>query len=74
MSGWDKRGMPDDWALSVVVPIFKGNGDVINCMAYRGVKLLEHVIKIVEKVLERRLRCMVKVDKMQLVLCQAKEQ
>ena len=46
----DGRGMPDDWALSVVVPIFKGKGDAM---------------KVVEKVLERRLRCMVKVDEMQ---------
>ena len=69
----DGRGMPDDWALSVV-PIFKGKGDAMSYMAYRGVKLVEHAIKIVEKVLERRLRRMVKVDEMQyLVLCQAKE-
>ena len=47
----DGRGMPDDWALSVVVPIFKGKGDAM---------------KVVEKVLERRLRCMVKVDEMQV--------
>ena len=45
----DGRGMPDDWVLSVVVPIFKGKGDAMNCMAYRGVKLLEHSVKIVEK-------------------------
>ena len=56
--------MPDDWALSVMVPIFKGKGDAMNCMAYRGVKLLEHGMKIVEKVLERRLWHMVKVDEM----------
>ena len=37
----------------------------MNCMAYRGVKLLEHAMKIVEKVLERRLQRMVKVDEMQ---------
>ena len=43
----DGRGMPDEWALSVVVPIFKGN---------RGVKLLEHAMKIVEKVPEKRMR------------------
>ena len=61
----DGRGMPDDWALSVVLPVFKGKGDVMNCMAYRGVKLLEHAMKIIEKVLERRLRHMVKVDEMQ---------
>ena len=44
----DGRGMPDDWVLSVVVPIVKGKGDAINCMAYRGVRLLEHAMKIVE--------------------------
>ena len=32
---------------------------------YRGVKLLEHAMKTVEKMLERRLRHMVKVDEMQ---------
>ena len=61
----DGRGMPDEWALSVVVPIFKGKGDAMSCGAYRGVKLLEHAMKIVEKVLERRMRRMVKVDEMQ---------
>ena len=48
-----------------MVPIFKGKGDAMNCGAYRGVKLLEHAIKIVEKVLERKMRLMVKVDEMQ---------
>ena len=58
------RGMLDDWVLSVVVPIFKEKGDVMSCGAYRGVKLLEHVMKIVEKVLERRLWRRMKVDEM----------
>ena len=58
----DGRGIPDEWALSIVVPIFKGKGDAMRC---RGVKLLQHAMKIVEKVLERRLRHMVKVDDMQ---------
>ena len=44
------------------MPVFKGKGDAMNCGAYRGVKLLEHVMKIVEKVLEKRTRRMVKVD------------
>ena len=46
----DGRGMPDDWAQSIVVLIFKGKGDAMSCMAYRGVKLLEHAMKIAEKV------------------------
>ena len=37
----------------------------MSCGAYRGVKLLEHAIKIVEKVLERIMRHMVKVHEMQ---------
>ena len=61
----DGRGMPDEWALSVVVPIFKGNGDAMNRGAYRKVNLLEHAMKIAEKVLEKRMRRMVKVDEMQ---------
>ena len=61
----DGRGMPDEGVLSAVVPIFKGKGDAMTCSAYRVVKLPEHAMKIVEKVLERRLQCMVKVDMMQ---------
>ena len=58
----DGRGMPDEWALSVVVPIFKGKGNAMSCGAYREVKLLGHAMKIVQKVQERRLQRMVKVD------------
>ena len=43
-------GMPAEWALSVVVPIFKGKGDIMNCNCYRAVKLLEHGMKVVEMV------------------------
>ena len=34
--------MPVEWALSIVVPVFKGKGDIRNCSCYRAVKLLEH--------------------------------
>ena len=27
----DGRGMPDEWKTSVIVPIFKGKGDVMSC-------------------------------------------
>ena len=58
--------MPEEWKTSVVVPIFKGKGDVlIECGAYRGVKLLEHAMKIVERVLENRIRGLVTIDDMQ---------
>ena len=52
----DGKGMPDERQTSVLVPIFKGKGDGKNCNAYRGVKLLEHALNIVERVLERRIQ------------------
>ena len=45
----DGRGMLDEWVLSVVVPIFRGKGDAMSCVLYRGMKLLEHAMKIVER-------------------------
>ena len=52
--------------MSVVIPIIKGKGDVMSCGVYRGVKLLEHAMKIVERVLESRIRLLVNLDEMQL--------
>ena len=37
----------------------------MDCASYRGVKLLEHGMKVVERLLEKRLRRLVKVDQMQ---------
>ena len=61
----DGKGMPDERQTSVMVPIFKGKGDVRNCNTYSGVKLLEHAIKIVERMLGRRIRKLVNIDLMQ---------
>ena len=45
----------------------KAKGDIINCGMHRGVKLLEHAMKIVEKVLEKRLGNIATIDDMQFV-------
>ena len=57
--------MPIDWKLSTLIPIYKGKGSVMECGSYRGVKLLEHGMKVVERVLEKRLREIIKIDDMQ---------
>ena len=44
----DGNGMPVDRAISVEIPIFKGTEDIVNCGMHRGVRLLEHAMKIVE--------------------------
>ena len=51
--------------MSLVVPFFKGKEDAMSCGAYRGVKLLEHAMEIVERVLEKRIQRIVEVDEMQ---------
>ena len=42
-----------NWAPSIVVPISKGKGNIRNSSCYRAVKLLEHGMKVVERVLEK---------------------
>ena len=37
--------LPVEWALSIVLSIFKGKGDIRNCSCYGAVKLLEHGIR-----------------------------
>jgi len=49
-NGIVKEGsIPEDWKSSVVLPIYKGKGDPMECGFYRGIKLLEHAMKVVEK-------------------------
>ena len=57
--------MPVEWGLRIVVPYFKGKGDIRNFSYYRAVKLNEHGKKVVERVLEKRLYGIVSVDEMQ---------
>ena len=60
--------MPTEWALSIVVQIFKGKGDIRSCSCYRAVKLHEHGMKVVERVFGKRLCIIVSVDEMQFGL------
>src|SRR6266516_4725130 len=54
-----------DWKRSWMVNVCKGKGNALECSSYRGIKLLEHVLKVLERVLETRIRKMVKIDEMQ---------
>ena len=47
----------------ILIPIFRGKGDVRSCGSCRSIKLLEHGMKVVD--FERRLRKIVKLDEMQ---------
>ena len=49
----DGRGMPDEWKTRLIVLIFKEKDHMMTCGLYRGVKLLKHATKTVERVLKR---------------------
>jgi len=49
----------------VVLPIYNGKGDRMECGSYRGIRLLEHATKVVEKILEHRIRQQIEIDNMQ---------
>ena len=54
------------------MPIYKQKGDPLECGNYRGIKLLEHGMKILEKIIEGRLRKTVEIDPMQFGFMPAK--
>ena len=57
--------IPDDWRKSILVPVYKGKDDPLMCGSYRTIKLLEQPMKMLERVLEKRIRCQVSFDNMQ---------
>jgi len=48
--------IPEDWKSSMVLPIYKGKADPMECGSYRGIKLLEYAMKVVERIFENRIR------------------
>ncbi|GFR81740.1 RNA-directed DNA polymerase (Reverse transcriptase) domain containing protein [Elysia marginata] len=62
---WEEEEMPENWKQSEIVPIYKQKGDPLDCGHYRGIKLLEHGMKILEKIIEGRLRKTVEINPMQ---------
>ena len=62
---WDLEEMPRDWNDSWMIKMYKQKGDVLDCGNYRGIKLLEHVFKILERVVEGRLRDLIDIHEQQ---------
>ena len=50
---WEK--MPDEWRSSVLVPLYKGKGNIKECENYRGIKLMSHFMKLRERVIDESL-------------------
>jgi len=52
----------EDWKSSMVLPIYKGKGDPMECGSYRGIKLLDHAMKVVERIFENRIRRQIDIN------------
>ena len=63
---------PEDWHDSITIPLFKGKGDALSCEKYRGLRLLEHSMKVWERVLIKRLEDYVEVHPQQFGFAQGK--
>ena len=59
------RRIPNDWSKSRMVSVYKGKGDALDCGSYKGIKLLEHVMKLFERIIEVRIRGTVCINSMQ---------
>jgi len=53
---YENGQVPEEWGKSIICPIYKNKGDRMKCENYRGISLMNHVTKIYESILEKRLR------------------
>ena len=57
--------IPTDWQESYIVKLYKGKGDALNRGNYRGLKLIDQVMKVLERVAASFIRQRVEIDEMQ---------
>jgi hypothetical protein len=55
--------MPDERRRSILVPIFKNIEDIQSYTNYRGIKLISHIMKLWERVIEHCIRKLTTVSK-----------
>ena len=58
----DEEKIPDKLRKSILIPIFKNKGNIMNCGNYRGIKLMWHSMKLYERVHKNRPRNIVSIS------------
>ena len=61
----ERRKLPRGLEIKCGTAIYKGKGDPMESGSYRGIKLLEHAMKVVERIFEYRIRQQTEIDDMQ---------
>ena len=54
--------VPSDWEQSFIVCIYKGKGDALERGNYRGLKLTEQVMKVLERIVDSLIRQVVSIN------------
>ena len=57
--------IPSEWEESYIVSLYKGKGDALGRENYRGLKLIEQVMKVLERVVEQFIRPKARIANMQ---------
>ena len=57
--------IPSEWQESHIVSVYKSKGDALNRSNYRGLKLIDQVMKVLERVVEGFIRQGVVINNMQ---------
>ena len=63
-----EENITGEWKYSFIINCYKGKGDATDCGNYRGLKLLEHVMKVLERVFESCICSQVDINNMQFGL------
>ena len=56
--------IPSEWNDSYILSLFKGKGSASALGNYRGLKLTDHVLKVLERTVEKHIREIISVDEM----------
>ena len=57
--------MPSEWSDTIIISLYKGKGEALDRGNYRGFKLTEHILKVMERIIEDFILNIVNIDDMQ---------
>ena len=57
--------MPSEWNDSIIISLYKGKGEALDIGNYWGLKLTEHILKVMERIIEDFIRNIVNFDDVQ---------
>ena len=60
----EKKKFAADWSVRMIISLFKGKWDALDRNNSRGLKLNDHVLKVIERVAENIIRETVNIDEM----------